>query len=129
MWRGVNLPRRWFKMSGLSRFGLFDGISKWFAAADSKCGPPELLAPAPTLPMKINKRFITLIDYQLNKIIKYKPPKAAVLGLDALCAVAAPVAASLKFCFEFDVVIVSAGIFSVADKKNVRKKREKKNPF
>lgn len=45
---GLKLPRRWFRISGLNRFGLFDGISRWFAA-DSKCGPePELLAPAPT---------------------------------------------------------------------------------
>lgn len=44
-----------------------------------------------------------------------QPPKAAVLGLDVLCAVAAPVVVSLKFCFEFDVAIVSCGIFSVAE--------------
>lgn len=44
-----------------------------------------------------------------------QPPKAAVLGLDVLCADAAPVVVSLKFCFEFDVAIVSCGIFSVAE--------------
>lgn len=36
----IDIPRLWFNMSGLKRFGLFIGISRWFAA-DNSCGAAE----------------------------------------------------------------------------------------
>ena len=118
------LPRRWFRISGLNRFGLFDGISRWFAA-DSKCGPePELLAPAPTKHMIENLLFRNEeeLPWSVDKTkIKNKwklsiPPTTAALGLVAICCAGAPLPASLRFCFEFDVAI--EGCWNLSEAEN-----------
>lgn len=77
------VPRRWFRISGLSRFGLFDGISKWFAA-DSGWEPIAALEPLVTT--EVNAAF---------------PPPLMLPPLDGIADVDC-----FKFCFESDDVIV-----------------------
>lgn len=76
------VPRRWFKISGLSRFGLFDGISKWFAA-DSGWEPIAALEPPVTT--DVSAAFPP-------------PPMPPPDGIDDVV--------SFKLCFESDDVIV-----------------------
>lgn len=117
------VPRRWFRISGLSKLGLFDGISKWFAA-DNKCGagamvlsPGAEMAKNPFQFRRTNLIINALKPFQFGKVVSWRvlPANVALLGFSPLCVAVVVAPASLIFGFEFDVVIGCCGNFSEAE--------------